>query len=99
MILFCEACQKNHSFTGGEVERIVYTLQAVSMDALQATDFRLPEDVTPDCLQAVLGQAYDVEEYQEWSYNLLISRRMQQREDDPIRRGKAIDAWQKEAQG
>ena len=62
MKLYCNECGALHTFTAGEVERIVYALQAAEADARCAdngpdrNDSGIDPMVSIDCLSNVLEQ-------------------------------------------
>jgi hypothetical protein len=88
MNLYCHECNELHSFTEGQVEAIVYTLQAEAADA----DHRPYNDDPYDlpCLRDPLAASSDAEMYAEHTEALTTRRRelvkaqlQQNKETDP----------------
>jgi hypothetical protein len=82
MNLYCHACHVNHRFTAGEVERIVYAL-----DATQADKGAEPADPNAsgwhdlECFEVVLRGSHDTEVYYEHVENCVENRRLALREE------------------
>lgn len=71
MRLYCHECNELHRFTEGEVELIVYTLQAEAADAEMSADD--PYDLS--CLRSSLEAATHAEMYREHTEALVARRR------------------------
>lgn len=72
MNLYCHECNELHRFTEGEVEAIVYVLQA------EAADDDTPRPSDPydlECLRGPLAYAFDAEMYAEHTEALITRRR------------------------
>ena len=64
MILFCMRCVENHTFSPGEVEKIVYALQGLEADS--NIEHHVVDAQNPlVCLTSALGMAEDLECYAE----------------------------------
>jgi len=85
MILYCYECHENHTFTNGEVERIVYALQSDFSCAVMDNQtphhdsLRERNDKTAKhpgyCLCDVLASSNEIEEYGEFTNGLVDLRR------------------------
>jgi hypothetical protein len=75
MFIYCQECNENHWFTAGDVERILYALQASHADAL--CEDAKAEDPWKEmvCFCSVLAWAGDIEAYSEMVGSCVDRRR------------------------
>ena len=81
--LYCNACNELHRYTPGEVERIVYTLDARQADAVTDNELRVDGDAYEAlaCLDVELGASGDCEVYLEHVDACVERRRALTREE------------------
>ncbi len=86
MKLYCAGCNAVHTFTAGEVERIVYALQCAEVDARTERNGAERHEAGEDsfgnelCLDFALRYAGDTEVYYEGVENLVENRRLAARQ-------------------